>query len=52
MLMIVVRSMTLASISGASERESLCKEQGKISDFFLGIVHFLFFLIGIRFMQG
>ena len=36
MLMIDAASMTLASISGASERESSCERQDKIYDFFFG----------------
>ena len=34
--MIAVPSMTLTSISGASEKESPCQRQGKMSDFFFG----------------
>ena len=36
MLMIATQSMTLASISGASERESSCEREDKTSDFFFG----------------
>ena len=36
MLMIDAPSITLASILGASERESSCGRQDKISDFFFG----------------
>ena len=36
MLMIAATSVTLASISSASERESSCGRQDKISDFFFG----------------
>ena len=35
-LMIAAPSLTLASISGASERELSCERQNKTSDFFFG----------------
>ena len=34
--MIAAPSLTLASISGASERELSCERQNKTSDFFFG----------------
>ena len=53
-LMIAAPSLTLASISGASERESSCERQNKTSDFFSVtlVTHFLTVMVVLLDFQG
>ena len=54
MLMIAALFMTLASISGALERESLCERHNKISSFFSVtlLIHFLIVMVVLLDFQG